>query len=260
MNVLSLFDGMSCGQIALNKLGIKYSNYFASEIDKHAMKVTQSNYPNTKQIGSVLGVKGVDLPKIDLLFGGSPCQSFSRAGDGSGFDGKSKLFWEFIRVLNEVKPKYFLLENVVMKKEWEQVITDTLEVSPVRINSNLLSAQNRDRLYWTNIPNTTIPRDKGIELADIFEEETNEKVYEEPYYKKIDETRSYIGYLGKQPKQATKVFSVYGKSVCLSALGGGQGGKTGLYEIPNTNTCRKLTATECERLQTVPVGYTEGGQ
>ena len=124
MNVLSLFDGMSCGQIALNKLGIKYDNYFASEIDKYAIKVTQNNYPNTKQIGSVTEVKGEDLPKIDLLFGGSPCQSFSRAGDGSGFDGSSKLFWEYVRILKETKPKYFLLENVIMRKEWEQVISD----------------------------------------------------------------------------------------------------------------------------------------
>jgi DNA-cytosine methyltransferase len=117
MNVLSLFDGMSCGQIALNKLGIKYDNYFASEIDKFAISVTKKNYPNTKHIGSVIDVNGSDLPKIDLLFGGSPCQSFSRAGDGTGFDGKSKLFWEFVRVLKETKPKYFLLENVKMKKE-----------------------------------------------------------------------------------------------------------------------------------------------
>ena len=123
MNVLSLFDGMSCGQIALNKLGVKYDDYFASEIDKHAMQITQKNYPNTKQIGSVTEVKGIDLPKIDLLFGGSPCQSFSNAGLRNGFDGKSKLFWEFVRVLKEVKPKYFLLENVKMKQDWKNVIT-----------------------------------------------------------------------------------------------------------------------------------------
>lgn len=116
MNVLSLFDGMSCGQIALERVGIKVDNYFASEIDKHAIKVTMDNYPNTIQIGSVTEVKGEDLPKIDLLIGGSPCQSFSNAGKGEGFDGESKLFWEYIRLLNEVKPTYFLLENVIMKK------------------------------------------------------------------------------------------------------------------------------------------------
>lgn len=109
INVLSLFDGMSCGQIALNRVGIEYDKYFASEIDKYAIKVTMKNFPNTKQVGSITELKGSDLPKIDLLFGGSPCQSFSRAGDNSGFDGSSKLFWEFVRVLNEVKPTYFLL-------------------------------------------------------------------------------------------------------------------------------------------------------
>ena len=174
MNVLSLFDGMSCGQIALDKLGIKVDNYFASEIDKHAIEVTQSNYPDTIQIGSILDVKGVDLPKIDLLYGGSPCQSFSRAGDGSGFDGKSKLFWEFVRVLKETKPTYFLLENVVMKKEWEQVITDALGVNPVNICSSSFSAQKRQRLYWTNIPFNSDITDRGITLNDIVEGDREE--------------------------------------------------------------------------------------
>ena len=119
INVLSLFDGMSCGQIALNKVGIEYENYFASEIDKYAIQVTQKNYPNTKQLGSVTEVNGIDLPKIDLLFGGSPCQSFSNAGNGKGFDGKSGLFFEFVRIFKEVNPTYFLLENVKMKKEWQ---------------------------------------------------------------------------------------------------------------------------------------------
>ena len=167
MNVLSLFDGMSCGQIALDRLGIKVDNYFASEIDKHAIKITQKNYPNTIQIGSVTEVKGADLPKIDLLYGGSPCQSFSRSGDGSGFDGKSKLFWEFVRVLKETNPKYFLLENVVMKKEWQDVITEALGVNPIQICSSKFSAQKRQRLYWTNIKIDTNIVDKEITLADI---------------------------------------------------------------------------------------------
>ena len=124
MNVLSLFDGMSCGQIALNKAGIKYGKYFSSEIDKFAMQVTQHNYPETIQIGDVTQVKGSDLPKIDLLIGGSPCQGFSFAGKQLNFDDeRSKLFFEFVRLIEECKPKYFLLENVVMKKEYEDVIT-----------------------------------------------------------------------------------------------------------------------------------------
>lgn len=169
MNVLSLFDGLSCGQIALNRVGIMYDKYYASEIDKHAIKVTQHNYPNTIQLGSITELKGSDLPKIDLLFGGSPCQSFSSAGTRSGFDGKSGLFWEYVRVLNEVKPTYFLLENVVMKKEWEDVITEALGVEPIKINSSLVSAQNRVRLYWTNIPNISQPEDKNVNLVDILE-------------------------------------------------------------------------------------------
>ena len=136
MNVLSLFDGMSCGQIALNRLGIKYDKYFASEIDEYAIKVTQHNYPETIQIGDVLNVKGSDLPKIDLMFGGSPCQGFSFAGKRLNFDDpRSKLFFEFVRLRDELKPKYFLLENVKMKKEHEQVITEHMGVEPIRINS-----------------------------------------------------------------------------------------------------------------------------
>jgi DNA (cytosine-5)-methyltransferase 3A len=171
MNVLSLFDGMSCGQIALNRAGIPYEKYYASEIDKHAIKVTQHNYPDTIQLGSVIDIKGQDLPKIDLLIGGSPCQGFSFAGKQLNFDDpRSKLFFEFVRLLKECKPKYFLLENVKMKKEYQDVITEHLGVEPIEINSNLLSAQNRKRLYWTNIPGVTIPSDKGILLKDIVHE------------------------------------------------------------------------------------------
>ncbi len=168
--VLSLFDGMSCGQIALNKTGISYGKYYASEIDKHAIKVTQHNYPNTIQLGSVTEIKGTDLPQIDLLIGGSPCQGFSFSGKQLNFDDpRSKLFFEFVRLIKECKPKYWLLENVVMKKEFEQVITEHLGVEPVKINSALVSAQNRERLYWANF---TIeqPNDKGIKLIDILED------------------------------------------------------------------------------------------
>jgi DNA (cytosine-5)-methyltransferase 3A len=124
MNVLSLFDGMSCGQIALNRANIPYDKYYAAEIDKNAINVTQHNYPETIQLGDVTQINGDDLPKIDLLIGGSPCQSFSNAGLRNGFDGKSKLFWEYVRVLKETKPKYFLLENVKMKQEWQDIISN----------------------------------------------------------------------------------------------------------------------------------------
>lgn len=169
MNVLSCFDGMSCGRIALERAAIKVDNYFASEIDKYAIQIATKNYPDTKHIGSVVDVKASDLPRIDLLIGGSPCQSFSRAGDGSGFDGKSKLFFEFVRLLETVKPKYFLLENVKMKKEWQDVISKHLGVEPVEIDSALFSAQQRKRLYWTNIPiNTIDTKNKDLVIADIF--------------------------------------------------------------------------------------------
>jgi DNA-cytosine methyltransferase len=168
-SVLSLFDGMSCGQIALNRVGIEYDNYFASEIDKHAIKVTQTNYPKTIQLGDVTKVKANDLPKIDLLIGGSPCQGFSFSGKQLNFDDpRSKLFFEFVRLVKELKPKYWLLENVVMKKEFEQVITEHLGVEPVKINSSLVSAQNRERLYWANFE-ITQPTDKVVNLIDILE-------------------------------------------------------------------------------------------
>jgi len=169
MNILSLFDGMSCGQIALNRLNIHYDTYYASEIDKHAIKVTQHNYPNTIQLGDVTSIKADNLPQIDLIMGGSPCQGFSFSGKQLNFnDPRSKLFFEFVRLIEECKPKYFLLENVVMKKEYEDVITKYLGVNPVRINSSLVSAQNRERLYWANFE-ITQPENKNIKLIDILE-------------------------------------------------------------------------------------------
>lgn len=168
MNVLSLFDGMSCGQIALDQLGIEVDNYYASEIDKWAIKVAKKNYPNMIHIGDVTEVKSGDVPKIDLLLGGSPCQGFSFAGDQLAFDDpRSALFFEYVRLLKELKPKYFLLENVRMKKEFQDIISEFLGVEPIMINSSLLSAQNRVRLYWTNIPNIRQPEDRGILLKDV---------------------------------------------------------------------------------------------
>jgi DNA (cytosine-5)-methyltransferase 3A len=180
MNVLSLFDGMSCGQIALDQLKIKVDNYFASEIDKHAIKVAQSNYQNTIQLGCVTNINTEDLPKIDLLIGGSPCQGFSFAGKQLNFDDpRSKLFFEFVRVYKECKDKNpnvkFLLENVVMKKEFQNIISKKLGVEPILINSSLVSAQNRRRLYWTNITGVEQPEDSNIFVGDILESEVADK-------------------------------------------------------------------------------------
>jgi len=170
LTVLSLFDGLSCGQLALRKAGIEYENYFASEIDKYAIKVSSENFPDMIHLGDVIKIKADHLPKIDLLIGGSPCQGFSFAGKQLNFnDPRSALFFEYVRLLKDLKPKYFLLENVVMKKEFQAVITEHLGVEPLMINSALVSAQNRKRLYWTNIPNVTQPEDKKIYLKDIIE-------------------------------------------------------------------------------------------
>lgn len=161
---------MSCGRLALERAGIKIKNYFASEIDKYAIQVARANYPDTIHLGDVRNVSWFGLPKIDLLIGGSPCQGFSFAGKQLNFnDPRSALFFEFVRILKEVQPKYFLLENVNMKKEYQNIISEYLGVQPIMINSALVSAQNRKRLYWTNIPGVTQPKDKGILLKDIID-------------------------------------------------------------------------------------------
>lgn len=188
MNVLSLFDGISCGRVALERVGVKVDNYFASEIDKDAIKVSKDNWPDIQQIGDVTKVRGADLPKIDLLIGGSPCQDLSNANNnGKGLEGaKSSLFWEFVRLMKETKPKYFLLENVGgMDTEDGFIISKALDCSPLRIDSALVSAQMRDRLYWTNIPGggTDLfggqpilqPEDKKTMLQDILEYGYTEK-------------------------------------------------------------------------------------
>ena len=194
IKVLSLFDGMSCTQLALQQCGIEVDTYYASEIYKYAIQVTQENFPNTVQIGDVCNVDPKDYKDIDLITCGSPCQGFSFAGKQLAFDDpRSALFFEFIRILKEIKPKYFLLENVRMKQQFQDIITDQVsacypdfqgedlfegKIKPILINSALVSAQNRLRLYWTNIPNVEQPEDQGIVLKDILvkEEEWQEEV------------------------------------------------------------------------------------
>ena len=179
-NVLSFFDGMSCGQLALQKSGIEVTNYFACEIDKYASKVAKHNFPNTIELGDITKVFAKDLPQIDLLIGGSPCQGFSFAGKQLNFeDPRSKLFFEFVRLKNECNPKYFLLENVKMKQEFQDIISEQLGVKPILINSSLVSAQNRERLYWTNIPLNGMPNDKGLFLKGIIEKGAGKKLSEQ---------------------------------------------------------------------------------
>lgn len=190
-NVLSLFDGISGLQLSLKKAAIKIDKYYAAEIDDSAIQITKKNFPNTVQVGDVLNITRQDLPQIWLLSAGSPCQNFSFAGKRNGmitkekievtslsqylklkkqkfqFDGESYLFWEFIRLLKELKPKYFLLENVKMEPKWAYIISRETGVLPLKINSSLLTAQNRERWYWTNIPEASIPKDKNVLLSDV---------------------------------------------------------------------------------------------
>lgn len=274
MRVLSLFDGMSCGQLALRKANITYEKYFASEVDKYAIKVTQANFPDTIQLGNVCDVTKFQVGNIDLLIGGSPCQGFSFAGKHLNFNHpQSKLFFEYARLLKELKPKYFLLENVRMKQEFQDVISKYLGVDPIVINSNLVSAQNRYRLYWTNIPNVMPPSDKGIVLADILLDgvvDRDKSHCIDANYFKGGNLRTYFAKQrrqlvfnkpiqinpckkagGKQPYIQDRVFDIRGKSHALTSSFADRT-NVGGEEI----TWRKLSPIECERLQTVPDNYT----
>jgi len=340
INVLSLFDGLSGAKIALDKLDIKCT-YYASEIDKYAIQVSKQNYPDIIQLGDIKNIQGKNLPQIDLLIGGSPCQDLSVAKkDRQGLAGsRSGLFYEYVRILKECQPKYFILENVnSMPKESKRMISEILGVDCIMINSALVSAQNRKRLYWVGkLVNGVYqkvdieqPEDKHVYLKDILEENVDEKYF----IKNINElnwitdskrikkkycqfngdkaltlmARTYanwngtyindkpirIGQIGKGG-QADRIYSQDGKSVNLSANGGGRGAKTGLYCVAQrgrynkdgstsqkleprfdgkTNTLtnvqkdnyvgdksniRKLTPTECERLQCIPDNYTDLG-
>jgi len=278
INVFSLFDGMSCGQLALQKAGVKVNTYHASEIDKWAIKVTKKNFPSTFQMGDITELRAWRLKYIrdeigiDLVIGGSPCQGFSFAGNQLNFeDPRSKLFFDFVRVLKILKPKYFLLENVRMKKESQNIISEYLGVEPVAINSNLVSAQNRHRLYWTNIP-FDMPEDKGLILADILEDGVtdrkkshcldanyfkggNLKSYFEKHRRQLVFTSgAFRGRYNSEGKTEQKLELRYdGKTNSLTTVQ-----KDNIIIDLKELTWRKLSVKECERLQTVPDGYTEG--
>lgn len=299
-NVLSLFDGLSAAQIALRRAGIEVGNYHASEIDKYCIKVTQARFPDTIQLGDITKIRGQDLPKnIDLIIGGSPCQGFSfMSNDRLDFeDARSKLFFEFVRLVDEINPRYFMLENVRMSKQSKEVINGYFG-EPHQINSALLSGQQRNRYYWTNIPNIKQPDDMNIPLTDILEDDATEPML----------SNIYGGFKEKKPRLH------YGKSVTIRANSGGgaipsvtkkvddkhylsqkmvdyimadkYGNKGGInpekarpvtasvykmqradyctyisgdYSPPGKTNIRKLTVKETERLQTIPDGYTDVG-
>lgn len=265
MNILSLFDGMSCGQLALTRAGIPITNYYASEIDKHAISVTQHNFPNTIQLGDVTKIKGSDLPQIDILIGGSPCTGFSMVGKKLNFDDpQSKLFFDYVRLLKEVKPKYFFLENVRMAKKHQDVITDILEVEPVFINSAVVSAHNRPRLYWTNIPFQGLPEDKNILLKDILEHPGYENQIDpkiSPCVRNIlvEEKEHLLSATGKNVYTRKKFFKHtpigITKSSCLCASINAIGINTIVHD--QWGNIRLPSRIERERLQTVPDNYTE---
>ena len=306
MNILSLFDGISCAYVALLRAGITPTFYMASETDKYAIQISKKNFSNIIHVGDVRDVVGIPPPDgYDLLIGGSPCQDLSIAKHNrKGLQGeKSSLFWEYVRILRTANPKYFILENVAsMSQEAKQEITKTLGVEPIMINASLVSAQQRKRLFWTNIPNVTQPIDRGILLKDILIDGIAERdkslvitatyssACPRDYFTKSSRQLVKVGHFNKGG-QGDRVYSIEGKSVTLSALGGGRGAKTGLYVVPvalrnrgngkqpeynNTGKAnalttvqtdsmveenfiiRKLHPIECERLQGLPDNYTDG--
>lgn len=287
MNVLSLFDGMSCGRIALERGGIKVDNYFACEIDKYAIQVSKHNWDDIQHLGDVTKLEVYCLPKIDLLIAGSPCQGFSFAGKQLNFeDPRSKLFFEFVRILKDIR-RYnpdvlFFLENVKMKKEYQDVISDALGIQPISLNSLLVSAQNRERIYWTNIPFYGQPQSTGKIISDILDVNVSSKHYLKNSYNsvlKLDTEKLRLAELfknlkpanptitgpycisqiendtpSKRSRQTDRLYCTSSKSPCLTASGASRI----KFDCGSANPSdwRYITRTEAEKLQTVPVGYT----
>jgi len=255
INVLSLFDGISCGKVALERANIKVDTYYASEVNSYAIQISKKNYPQIKQLGDILNWRewNLDWSKIDLLIGGSPCQGFTFAGKMLNFeDPRSKLFFEYVDILNHIKkvnPNIkFLLENVKMKKEYENIITDYMEVNPLKINSNLVSAQNRQRLYWTNTTNIQQPQDKGILLKDIVRKEDNSQ-----YHLSVKHLQGFLRSYNWKPSlldgKAKPILASYYKQPPHCPY------------IPcneSESGYRMLSPIEAERCQTLPDNYTEG--
>lgn len=285
MKVLSLFDGISCARVALERAGINVEAYYASEIDKYAIQISQKNYSDIIQVGSVVNLnkhsnfnlmETIVFDGIDLLIGGSPCQDLSIAKAGrKGLDGeRSGLFYEYVRILNDIKPKYFILENVAsMSKESKDKISEIMGVQPIMINASLVSAQSRKRLFWTNIPNVMLPEDKKIILKDIIEsgdvdrlksycidasyyKGANWKQYKEKGRRQLVVATLDEGTWGKRYEQIRRVYGVDGIAPTIPTAQGG--GVMPKIHDESIMSIRKLTPIECERLQGLPDNYTEG--
>ena len=286
MNILSLFGGIECGRVALDNLGITPTNYFSSEINPNAIKIARKNFPDIEHLGSVTDIDARDLPNIDLILAGFPCTDLSRAGKQNGFygiesleqylnlkannhkfQGQSYLFWEFIRLLKELKPKYFLLENVIMPTKWKRLITNTLQLEPFYFNSSDFSGQSRERLYWTNIeievPNTI----SKLTVRDVLDDTVNHKWLDGTFVPVSDCKDDYcdrikgIGGLLKEDceisfqysklrdfKTHTRVYSIDGKAPTMTTSNGT------IFQI--NDGFRRLTVLEQERLQGLPDNYT----
>ena len=268
MNILSLFDGISCGYEALRRAGISITDYYASEIDKYAIKVSSYNHPDIYQLGDVseisfsdgnlhfqtgIGKLFYEVGSIDLLIGGSPCQGFSNAGKGRNFeDPRSALFWEYVRILREVQPRYFLLENVVMKQEWQDIISEALGVEPIMIDSALVSAATRKRLYWTNIPNIVQPEDKRITFGQVRETISDP---ESPYYysqKALDWIKRHSERTGKN----LKIVGDGDKMQMLEASMYKKYSSQRFFGIEDVHGLRYISVRECERCMGLPDNYT----
>jgi len=266
MNILSLFDGISGARIALEKLNIPITNYYASEIDKYAIKVSKENYPDIIHLGDIKDIKASDLPQIDLLIGGSPCQDLSNAQKGLGLKGeKSRLFYEYVRLYKELNPKYFLLENV--KNKWGDLMSEIIGVDFIEINSSLFSAQSRPRYYWTNINFPSLPQKHHQDvLGDIIDKFVDEKYYfnkdgldefikENITFNKTP-TKDGIVKLFDVPKtiindheRQRRIYALNSKSPTILA-------RADTTKIVDKKRIRKLTPLECERLQNIPDNYT----
>lgn len=260
MKVLSLFDGISCARVALERAGIEVESYFASEVDKYAIQISKKNYPGITHLGDIKMMSGFFKKEIDLLIGGSPCQdlSISTSKKRKGLNGsKSSLFFEYIKILKEANPKWFILENVAsMSKESKDIISREMGVQPIEINSNHFSAQNRARLFWTNIPVAIPSQSSRLTLKDIIENEVDEKFFYKGFPVEIkDLDKNVIGTIGVAGHDILKrIYNLNKKSPTVTTCGGGNT----QIKIMIGDRVRKLTPIEYERLQGLPDNYTYG--